>query len=244
MFAHKKLSRTVIFIGLMLVAFTLNLFQSPQNRLYGQIQYLHEITPQGIYVPLNNLKIEILTVKQETQQNGKRIRIPGEIVKSIYPDSSGYYTFTNIKEGKYFIRVSMLDVVLKADLHLAEIKVKYRNQRCSLPIINFEIEQIKSVHELDLKAENTSRYVRGAKWEWRIYIAAPSKVIDSIDCVEYTLHPTFRKRFWKICRDEDFDPEYPFSSAVFRGWGVFNVQIKVLFKDGKICYLNYMLDFD
>ena len=228
----------------MLVAFTLNLFQSPQNRLYGKIQYLHEITPQGIYVPLNNLKIEILTVKQETQLNGKRIRIPGEIVKSIYPDSSGYFTFTNIKEGKYFIRVSMLDVVLKADLHLAEIKVKYRNQRCSLPIINFEIEQIKSAHELGLKAANTSKYVREGKWDWRIYIVAPSNVIDSIDCIEYTLHPTFRQRFWKICRDKGFDPEYPFSTAVFRGWGVFNVQIKVLFKDDKICYLNHMLDFD
>ena len=135
MFAHKKLSRTVIFIGLMLVAFTLNLFQSPQNRLYGQIQYLHEITPQGIYVPLNNLKIEILTVKQETQQDGTRIRIPGEIVKSSYSDPRGFFSFFGNKEGKYFIRVLRRDVVL----HLAEIEVKYKNQVCILPTINLEI---------------------------------------------------------------------------------------------------------
>ncbi len=136
MFAHKKLSRTVIFIGFMLVALTLNSFQSPQNRLYGQIQYLHEITTKRIYVPLNNLKIEILTVIQEIQQDGGQIPIPGEIVKSIYPDPSGNFTFADIEEGEYFIRVSRLDVVL----HLVKIKVKYKDQRCNLPIINFEIK--------------------------------------------------------------------------------------------------------
>jgi hypothetical protein len=228
----------------MLIALTLDPSQSLQNRLYGKIQYSHEINPQGIYVPLNNLKIEILTVKQETQPDGQQIRIPGEIVQSIHPDSSGYFTFIDIKEGIYFIRVSVPNVVLMADLYLAEIRIQYINQRYSLPIINVELVPGRSAHELGLEAANTSKYAGDRKWDWRIYIVAPRKVIDSIECVEYTLHKTFRKRVWKICRDENFNPTYPFSPPVFRGWGVFNVPIKIIFIDGKICYLNHMLVFD
>ncbi|MFW2440178.1 MAG: pYEATS domain-containing protein [Arenicellales bacterium] len=58
-----------------------------------------------------------------------------------------------------------------------------------------------------------------------------------MDCVEYTLHPTFPGTVRKLC---DSTNGFELSSS---GWGTFNVKIKVMFKDGRTKKLNHMLIF-
>jgi hypothetical protein len=244
MCAYKKLSGTLIFIVCLFPVITLNPSQESLNRLYGKIQILEETIVKEVHVPLSSLNIKIHRLREETQPDGQQIRIAGEIVKSTSPDHSGYFTFFDIDEGIYFIRVSTLNMVLKADLYLAEIRVKYNNRRYSLPTIDIKLEKGTPVNELGLRVKNTSKRVGDKKWAWRIFIEAPLDVIDSIECVEYHLHPTFRTHFWKICRDDKFNAKYPFSPPTFRGWGIFNVPVRILFRDGKICYLNHWLFFD
>ncbi len=244
MYTNRKLLITLTSVVFLLSTVSLNPFQKTYNRLYGKIQCLQETDLKKVYVPLNNLNIEILTIQREILQDGQQVRTPKEIVKSTAPDTGGYFTFFDIDEGTYFLRVSMLNVVLTSDLYLDEVRVIYDNKRCNLPVINIELEKGIPVHELDIRINNTSKYVGDNKWDWRIFVEAPLEVIDKIECVEYNLHPTFSTRFWKICRDNEIKTKYPFSPPTFRGWGTFNVPVRILFKDGKICYLDHKLAFD
>ena len=73
-----------------------------------------------------------------------------------------------------------------------------------------------------LNAANTSAYMGDGRWNWKIFIQAPDDVIRNIDCVEYTLHPTFDNPIKKIC--DVGDVRYPFAYSA-NGWGTFNIPI-------------------
>lgn len=245
MCANKKLSGALIFIVCLFSAITLNPSQKPYNRLYGKIKILQETIFEEGYVPLSSLNITIHRVSRERQSDDQQNQIDGEILKSTSPDDSGDFTFFDIDEGIYIIRVSMLNRILTADLYFKEISIKYNNQRYNLPTIDIKLEKGTPVNELGLNVKNTSKRVAGEKkWDWRIFIEAPPDVIEDIECVEYNLHPTFSPRYWKVIKDKGFNARYPFRSTLFRGWGIFNVPVRILFSDGKVCYLNHRLVFD
>ena len=244
---YKKLFVVIIFISSQAIPHSLNPVQSPrENRLYGRVYVQQASVQQRIYVPLHNLKIEILELSKSTQPDGKVIKTVGKMVKSSYPDPDGYFTFINIQKGDYFIRVSWLNVTSNQRcwniLYQKEINVVYINHRTKLSPIEVRIDRPKK--NINLRAINTSKYVGGKNpWIWEIYLVAPKTIIDNINCVEYTLHPTFKKRVWMVCRDWRFTQKYPFKLVPIKGWGTFNVSIKVFFKDKKICELNHYLVF-
>ena len=76
----------------------------------------------------------------------------------------------------------------------------------------------------DLNIKNTSSYRSRGRYNWRIYIDASSIVLNSIDTVRYTLHPTFREPIvYGNARDK-------FSYSAI-GWGEFNVIVKIIYRD-------------
>jgi YEATS family len=87
--------------------------------------------------------------------------------------------------------------------------------------------------------KNTSQYIGQngeSLWDWTIYIDADPSTLSQIECVQYTLHPTFSDPVQKICDNNKF----AFSA---RGHGTFVVGVKILFKNGESQMLSHELIF-
>jgi len=93
----------------------------------------------------------------------------------------------------------------------------------------------------EISTSNTSRYVGNGRWDWTVYIRAVPQVLNKIRCVEYKLHPTFPNPVRNVCALED--PHYPFGLKS-NGWGVFEISIKVIFRNGTVRHLRHMLKFE
>ena len=86
---------------------------------------------------------------------------------------------------------------------------------------------------------NTSRYVGDGRWDWTVFVRGPSSIVDKIQCVEYTLHPTFPNPVRSVCvRGKDNLQPFALSS---NGWGEFTIMVRILFRDGKQQRLSYPL---
>jgi len=92
-----------------------------------------------------------------------------------------------------------------------------------------------------LSASNISCYIGNGKWDWTIFIIAAQEVLEDIKCVEYTLPQTFPEPIRKVCNLGD--SHYPFGLTSI-GKGIFEISIKVIFKDEKVFLLKHMLNFE
>ena len=88
---------------------------------------------------------------------------------------------------------------------------------------------------------NTARYLGGKSWHWTIFVKAAPEVLAQIDCVEYSLHPTFKEPDIKVC--EAGAPEQAFAYSA-QGWGTFDVKARVRFKDAQESALKHTLVFN
>lgn len=72
-------------------------------------------------------------------------------------------------------------------------------------------------------------------WKWAVWIEAPDEALDSIEFVEWTLHPSFPNPIRKINN----------RASKFRletgGWGVFQIVARVQMKDGIQTKLRHYL---
>ena len=93
----------------------------------------------------------------------------------------------------------------------------------------------------EIKAENTAKQVDADLWEWELFLVGDKETLDEINYVEYTLHPTFRNPVKKI-EDRGDEPDKGFFLKG-KGWGMFTVGIKIVFKDKEIKYLKHPLIF-
>jgi transcription initiation factor IIF auxiliary subunit len=93
----------------------------------------------------------------------------------------------------------------------------------------------------EISTSNTSRYVGDGRWDWTVYIRAVPQVLSKIRCVEYKLHPTFPNPVRNVCSLGD--PHYPFGLKS-NGWGVFEISIKVIFRNSTVRHLRHMLKFE
>ncbi len=94
-----------------------------------------------------------------------------------------------------------------------------------------------------LKLTNTSHYVgkRGKTdwWEWTAFVEGTNSELDKIDYVEYHLHPSFQNPIRRRKRRED---GFALKS---KGWGVFQLQAKVVYKDtNRRKVLKHLLEFE
>ncbi|MEW5800777.1 MAG: M4 family metallopeptidase [bacterium] len=113
---------------------------------------------------------------------------------------------------------------------------------CSEKTGNFTLS-VQSVDNgsQEISTANTSTYIGDGWWDWTVFIAAPTQVLNQIDCVEYTLHPSFDPPQVSVCNIGD--PSYPFGLNA-NGWGTFLIYIEITFKDGSSCNLEHMLVFE
>ncbi len=73
-------------------------------------------------------------------------------------------------------------------------------------------------------------------WKWAVWIEGPDEALDRIDCVEWTLHPTFPNPIRKV-----YDRASKFRLET-GGWGVFPIVACVQMKDGEQTKLRHHLE--
>ena len=72
-------------------------------------------------------------------------------------------------------------------------------------------------------------------YNWVVFVKATDSVLNTIDHVEYLLHPTFPKPEVSSYNRAD---KFNYSSS---GWGEFEIKAKVVFKNKKYLYLTHWL---
>lgn len=87
--------------------------------------------------------------------------------------------------------------------------------------------------------QNTSTYAGGGRWDWKIFIVAEPQVLREIECVTYTLHPTFPQPVQEVCNR----PETGFAFAS-NGWGTFAVRVAIRYRGGRVENLEHTLVFE
>ncbi len=96
------------------------------------------------------------------------------------------------------------------------------------------------VKEPVFTAGNIARAVANNRWDWTVFIRGSEEDLARVQCVEYTLHPTFPDPVRTVCRRGEGSQAFPLST---NGWGTFVVRIRVLLKDGKDMKLSHQLRF-
>ena len=121
------------------------------------------------------------------------------------------------------------------------------NERCAIAVLLFAplgshlacAQQSSKSSSLGVTVLNTSRYDGDGRWDWTVFVRAGNPTLDAIQCVEYTLHPTFPNPVRRVCvRGKDSQQAFALSG---NGWGEFTIKVKVFFRDGKQKLLNYPL---
>lgn len=91
-----------------------------------------------------------------------------------------------------------------------------------------------------ITTENTATKVEDEKWQWTIFIKGSDDAIKQVQCVEYTLHPTFQNPVQTVCQRGSADHAFPYTAI---GWGTFTVKIRVIANNGYEKQLTHALKF-
>lgn len=96
------------------------------------------------------------------------------------------------------------------------------------------------VSQVHFTADNISAQVRPRWWKWTVFLVGEEQYLNQVNCVEYTLHPTFPNPVRTVCRKGDNRYPYALSAA---GWGVFTIRIRVFLRSGETYSLSHDLKF-
>jgi len=97
--------------------------------------------------------------------------------------------------------------------------------------------QIPPPKQWNIITHNTAKNLGNGQWRWTIFLVTDAEIHSEIDCVEYTLHPTFPDPAQRVCTpSNDF-------ALTGTGWGTFEVEVRVILKDGTEKRLRHMLKF-
>jgi len=89
----------------------------------------------------------------------------------------------------------------------------------------------------EIKVDNSARYLGNRVWEWTVFIETDPETLSQIEHVEYILHPTFPEPVRLVSTRHN---NFAFTA---RGWGIFEIKIRVVFKNRTERYLTHMLKF-
>jgi transcription initiation factor IIF auxiliary subunit len=92
----------------------------------------------------------------------------------------------------------------------------------------------------EISADNTAKGLGNGRWSWTVFIKAPLEVLQDIQSVQYTLHPTFPYPVQRVSTIGDLKQPFALSAT---GWGTFPIQIRVFMKDGQTHDLTHNLNF-
>lgn len=94
--------------------------------------------------------------------------------------------------------------------------------------------------DLPIETRNVAKKVGKRLWRWTVFIRAPQDALELIQCVEYTLHPTFPDPVQEVCQMGTV--EQPFALTA-QGWGTFAIGVRVFLNDGSVKELAHQLRF-
>lgn len=115
---------------------------------------------------------------------------------------------------------------------IKKIKNELREEGLTLSSAPSKVDTKKIEVKNSSKKLGRKVYIGKREWEWTIYLISDQGTLQNINCVKYTLHPTFPKPVWEFCGDKDkgtIDKAYPLTMI---GWGTFTVDVLISFKDG------------
>ena len=93
-----------------------------------------------------------------------------------------------------------------------------------------------------IRVDNSSRFTGSRRYDWTVYLVLrDEKVLDQIEYVEYTLHPSFSNPKRRVYQRGTQKRAFPLSS---NGWGEFNIAVKVVFKRGGAYETDYWLKLE
>jgi len=87
----------------------------------------------------------------------------------------------------------------------------------------------------ELGVTNTARYVGSGRYDWTVFLVGDEYLLNSILYAEYVLHPSFPN---PVRRAYERNSRFSLHS---NGWGEFNILVKVVFRDGRVIYLQHWL---
>lgn len=119
-----------------------------------------------------------------------------------------------------------------------KVEVKFRNGQSKY--FNYPLVFKASSAQYAITTCNTSKEVSSDWWSWTVYISSSEEVLNKIKCVEYTLHESFTNPVQLICLKGSNTMAFPFSA---KGWGTFEIKIKVIYSDGSTQNLHHELKF-
>lgn len=97
-----------------------------------------------------------------------------------------------------------------------------------------------SLPPLTLTASNVATPAGPDRWRWTVFLKGSEEMLNAVECVEYTLHPTFGNRFQTVCQRGDSNQAFALTET---GWGTFQVGIRVRARDGRQQELKHQLQF-
>lgn len=91
----------------------------------------------------------------------------------------------------------------------------------------------------EVGADNTAKYLGSGRYAWTVFIVAKDKsILTRIRYVEYTLYPTFPNHVRRVDTPGN-NHSFPLSE---KGWGEFDLGIKVAFDGEQISSFSYHLN--
>jgi transcription initiation factor IIF auxiliary subunit len=88
---------------------------------------------------------------------------------------------------------------------------------------------------MTLRIEQGFEYQGEDCWEWWVWLDGSEREVDQVDHVVYILHPTFPKPVRKVT---DRSTKFLLKTS---GWGVFEIQAKVIHNDREETLLKHFL---
>ncbi|UCD18435.1 MAG: hypothetical protein JSV44_05875 [Candidatus Zixiibacteriota bacterium] len=121
-----------------------------------------------------------------------------------------------------------------------EIKIRFKNGDFQRLKHMLEFRTPPADSSLSITADNISTRVRSGLWRWTVFIQGPELDLEKIQCVQYTLHPTFYDPVREVCERGSGPHAFALTAT---GWGTFEIKIRLFLKDGGTQDLTHMLDF-
>lgn len=89
-----------------------------------------------------------------------------------------------------------------------------------------------------INPDNTARALGDGRWDWTVFVQGAPSVLSRIQCVQYTLDPTFPSPDRIVCDRGTADR--PFSLNA-QSWGELDIPITISFRDGTTTRISYHL---
>ncbi|EFK05401.1 caspase domain protein [delta proteobacterium NaphS2] len=221
--------------------------------------------PSGFFAPIAREKIEALKQKKATASVSPMVR-KTKLFVEVEPATARirilnigpkFYQGMELDPGRYHVEVSSngyetIEVWKKLEAGRDET-LRFTLKKKTVPQKEiFQRPEMKKGYYSDpgksapapespeIHAENTASPAGGNRWDWTVFIRASRDVLEQINCVEYTLHPTFPNPVRTVCRKGSPDRPFALSS---NGWGTFTIDIRVMMKNGQEKKLQHALRF-